>query len=294
MVQTGMAGNVSLCSGFKMPNFAWGMGTAWFGASGEQAEIMKNSIHLALRNGFYHLDSAQMYRNEASSGQAISEWLNANPSVSRSDLFITSKLGDKNKSSQQVKPSLQKTLSELQTDYLDLFLVHSPFRSDVPLKETWSAMEQLVEDGLVRSIGVSNFRINELKEILSECKIKPSVNQIEYHPFVVNQELVDFCKEQNIKIMAYSGLAPILHFKTPELNEFLRELSEKYSISEGIILQKWLLQQDIGIVTTTSKDNRMKEFFQVFEEPSLSSEEIDKISSIGSKHPHRKYWDQDW
>jgi len=206
--------------------------------------------------------------------------------------LVIFQLADGNKAKDQVKSSAEQTIKELKVDYLDLFLVHSPFKSDVPIKETWEAMESLVDKELVRSIGVSNFRVKELKELLSTARIKPTVNQIEYHPFVVNQELVDFCNEQNIVLMSYSGLAPIIHYKGP-LDDVLAQLSEKYATSPSKILQMWLLAQDIGIVTTTSKEHRMKEFF-ILPNETLSKEDVEQISSIGKQHPQRKYWADVW
>lgn len=145
----------------------------------------------------------------------------------------------------------------------------------------------------MKSIGVSNFRISDLKEILDHGQIKPAVNQIEYHPYVVNQDLVEFCQRNHIQVMSYSGLAPLIHFPGEPLDTPLNELCHQYSATKSQILQKWLLSQDIGIVTTTSKPPRIEELFQAGNVP-LTEQDVVRITTVGLSSPKRKFWTDDW
>lgn len=241
---------VTLNSGHLMPRLAYGTGTCWFnagrGATAEAAASEKRHlvgcVKTALRMGFRHIDEAEMYGTETQAGEAIREYLReAQAEVSRADLFITSKLydglyefasGSGPESSGAIERACRGSMQRLQLDYLDLYLVHSPFLKArvgavAPVYDIvgcWKEMEKLVggkgsKSGLCRSIGVSNFRKCDLEPIVDavksgECSITPSVNQVEFHPEIPTagtEELVAYCEENGILISSYSPLAPLVH-----------------------------------------------------------------------------------
>ncbi|WEW60560.1 Glycerol 2-dehydrogenase (NADP(+)) [Emydomyces testavorans] len=212
-----------LSNGVTIP----GLGFGTFSNDGVKGETYKAVLH-ALRTGYRHFDCAWFYMNEDEVGQAIKDFLKEKPSVKRSDLFITTKVWNHLHEADEVQWSLNNSLENLQLDYVDLFLVHWPIASEkdenfMPklgpdgkyvIKEeltknpepTWRAMEALYNIGKTRAIGLSNFTIPGIKQILSFATIPPHVNQVEIHPFLPNTELIEFCFSQNILPEAYSPL----------------------------------------------------------------------------------------
>src|SRR5690554_312917 len=176
----------------------------------------------AIKAGYRHIDCAPIYKNEKEIGEALAKAFEAGW-VKREELWITSKLWNDCHEEEHVIPALKQTLEDLQLDYLDLYLVHWPVAvkkgvdyaskredfltpDEAPLSSTWSAMEESVDMGLTRHIGVSNFNISKLKEILETARIRPEMNQVELHPFLQQNKLVDFCKENDIHLTAYAPL----------------------------------------------------------------------------------------
>lgn len=190
----------TLNNGISIPSL--GLGT-WRAEKG----VVGNAVQTALQKGYKHLDCAFIYDNEAEIGDALK-------GIDRDSYFITSKLW--NNKHHDVSSAIEKTLKDLKLSYLDLYLVHWPITQDPEtkvnridmeqIKETWKAMEALVLQGKTKSIGVSNFTADLLKELLKECKIKPAVNQVELHPYLPQNELLQYCKQNDIVLTAYSPL----------------------------------------------------------------------------------------
>lgn len=164
-----------------MPPLGYGSGTTWYG--GKQGdEAMAAAVTAALTAGFRHIDAAEAYKTEAAVGLGLARYLAADGAVPRESLWVTSKISPGTAvSAEAVRARAVQALADLQLEYLDLFLIHAPFGL-ADLRMSWAAMESLVDDGLVRFIGVSNFRPEDLSELLSFCKIRPMANQIEHHP----------------------------------------------------------------------------------------------------------------
>ena len=200
-------------NGDRMP--VLGLGT-WKSALGD----VYNAVKTAIGQGYRHIDCAHIYGNEAEVGQALSEAFDEGL-VSRDRMWMTSKLWNDSHAPDRVQPALETTLANLQLDYLDLYLIHWPVAmkkgsdfpltsdnlialEDLPISETWQAMESLVDKGLCRHIGVSNFSIPKLESLLETARIEPEMNQIELHPYLQQSPMLDFCRQNNVHLTAYS------------------------------------------------------------------------------------------
>lgn len=281
-----------LNDGNTIPAIAYGTGTKWFkyGKNETNPELVK-TIKLAIDTGFNHIDGAEVYNTDKEIGEAVA-------SSKRSDLFITDKYfvgakGDQGKL-QHATPydSLKAALKDLKLEYVDLYLLHSQHVSKekhgYTLLEAWQSVEKLKEEGLAKSIGVSNFDIGSLQQILdSKPKYIPAVNQIEYSPLLQNQTegIVEFTKKHNILLESYSGLAPInvtpKDEKAKELLEYARNLAQKHGKTDSQIILRWVYQTGVLPVTTSSNAERIKSYLDIFSFE-LSKDEVAKISELGA------------
>jgi diketogulonate reductase-like aldo/keto reductase len=255
----------------------------------------------ALECGFRHLDLAEIYGNDREIGVGLTSYLSMQSDVRRNNLWITSKLFVNMKDPSH---GLQKIIERVQCDYLDLLLLHAPVEfaltkiSDTPdIATIWRNMESLVATGLVRHIGVSNFRVKDIEELLTFATIKPFCNQIEWNPYLPQPQIVDCCKQNGILVTAYSPLGPLNLWPGGPLDEILQSLASKYNASTSSILLRYTQQKGILPITTSSKKDRLTEYV-VTCIPStgefsmtLNSEEIELIESVGRQYsPKRKYW----
>ncbi|KAI0239529.1 hypothetical protein L0F63_003338 [Massospora cicadina] len=273
-----------LYTGAKMPLF--GLGT-W---QSERNQVY-DAVKFALTLGYRHLDCAFIYHNENEIGRAISE----------SGLWNTFH------EPKYVMPALERSLKDLQLDYLDLYLMHWPYAqpytgdtkdevkivspvkakesqevveaANVSLIDTWRAMEKLVTSGKVKHIGVSNFSITKLKEILKECYIRPAVNQVELHPYLPQHELLKFCNENKIHVTAY---APLGSFGEPRLmdDSVLKAIAEKNKTDVAHVLLAWGQQRGYTVIPKSTSENHIK---SNFEEVELSKEDIENINQIKTR-----------
>ncbi|KAI0670395.1 Aldo/keto reductase [Trametes maxima] len=276
---------ITLNDGKQIPWLGFGTGTALYTKDATEA------IKVAIANGVTHLDGAQVYANEDSLGAGIIA--SGKP---RSELFVTTKLG-KVPEGKTVRDTLVESLKKLQLDYVDLFLIHIPIQHEGKLQSVWKEFEALQKEGLTKSIGVSNFRVKDLNEILEVATVIPAVNQIEYHPYVykASQPVIELQKKHNIVTASYGGLTPIVRHKGGPVDPVLssiRERLEKDSgkkVTEGQVLGLWLRALGVVEITTSSKAERVREYVATQSLPELKPEEVEAINEAGSKVHHRVF-----
>ena len=257
-----------------------GLGT-WKSSRGEVYTAVKEAISI----GYRHIDCAPAYDNEAEVGAAVSEALQAG-TVTREDLWITSKLWNNAHEPAEVLPALQRTLQDLRLDYLDLFLIHWPVAfkagvdfprrredwiplAEVPTLATWQAMEECVGRGLVRHIGVCNFSVKKLDALRRQASIPPAMDQVELHPYLQQQALSHYCRENGILLTAYSPLGsgdrPKGLKKTDEpvllQDPVIRDIAEKHRCTPGQVLLAWALHKDIVAIPKSVNPQRLRENF---------------------------------
>lgn len=250
---------------------AIGFGT--FDADGEE---LYQAVLSALQAGYRHIDTATYYGNEESIGRAIKD-----SGVPREELFVTTKLWNDAHGYEEAKVALQASLDRLQLDYLDLYLIHWP--NPVHLRDcwqsanadTWRAMEEMVEAGLIRTIGVSNFMIHHMEELLKTAKTIPAVNQIRLAPGVYQAEIVDYCREKGIVLEAWSPLGRGELFSHPTM----LALAEKYGKSVAQIALSWSWSQDFLPLPKSITPSRIRENLE-FQDIRLSEEDIASITAI--------------
>lgn len=284
-----------LNDGLAIPAIGYGTGTAWFkGSPGELDQTLVNNLETALESGFTHIDGAQIYNTSSEIGEAIANH-------KREDIFLTDKYNVAANSKITPYDALVDSLkNQLKTDYVDLYLLHSPFISKsthgFDLVEAWKYLEKLVDDGYARSIGVSNFSVEDLQTILkSDYKIKPAVNQIEFNPYLQNQTpgIVEFSQKEGIVIEGYSPLGPLLKGKPGPIDDLVAKLASKYNKAEEQILLKYTIQREILPITTSSKESRIKSFLDITDFR-LTQEEVDEISKLGQQKTLRQYWTKEY
>ncbi|KAI5306563.1 hypothetical protein KEM56_000258 [Ascosphaera pollenicola] len=269
-----------------MLQIGYGTGTAWYKRD-PQSDINRTlveSLKTAIKVGYNHLDTAEVYNTERELGLAIKE-----SGVPREQLFITTKVM---RNIADIPNALNMSLEKLGLDYVDLYLIHAPYfaKSEEDLQKAWAAMEKMQEAGKARSIGVSNFLQKDLEAVLKTAKVVPAANQIEYNPYLQHGDLVPFMQKHGIRPEAYAPLAPIIRVKDGgPLDSVLPPLAEKYGVTSGDVLLRWSIERGVVPVTTTSKESRMQEYARAATF-TLTPEEVQKITEEGSKKHHRSFW----
>ena len=255
---------VQLNNGTPMPLF--GLGVFRIPAG----RITKSSVLEAIRLGYRHIDTAESYGNEASVGEAIRE-----SGVSRSEIFVTTKLTGGNQGFDSCTRAFNESLLRLGLDYVDLYLIHWPVK-DLRL-ESWRAMEKLLIGGKVKAIGVSNFMVHHIEELLNHTDVVPAVNQIELHPynFMYRKNLVDLCQAHGIQIEAYAPLTR--RRKLRDRN--LRKVAVKYGKTPAQILIRWALEHQFVVIPKSARPERIQENADVFDF-TISVDDMDFLDSF--------------
>ena len=250
----------------------------------------------ALEAGFRHFDCAERYRNEHEVGQALHAGLAA-ARIAREDIFVTTKLWNSNHRPERVEPAFEASLDRLGLDYLDLYLIHTPFAfqpgddqdprdqngnvlydSGVTLLDTWRAMESLVDRGRCRAIGLSDVRLKELLPICESARIKPAVVQVESHPYLPETELLEFCKEKSIVFLAF---APLGHGMKPGPLEdpVILAIADRIGKTPAQVLLAWAVQRGTAVLTTPKTAARARENFDITALPEDAFNEINHIQT---------------
>ena len=227
-----------------------------------------NAVMTALNNGYRAFDTAQLYNNEKILGEAF-----VNSGVARQELFLTTKVSNLNQGYEQTLKSFEQSLKDLQTDYLDLFLVHWPLKNH--FFDTWKAIEQLYETKMVRAIGVCNFHQSHFELLKTRANIKPMINQIEIHPYLVQKELIEYLKKEQIAIEAWSPLARGRVVEEP----LLINIGQKYQKSSSQVTLRWHVQKDLIVIPKSVNPLRIAENMQILDFE-LTDSEMQQIDSL--------------
>lgn len=270
-------------------------------------------VYQAIKNGYRHFDSASDYGNEKEVGGGIKRAID-DGLCRRNDLWITSKLWNTYHAKEHVQPAIEKSLNDLQLDYLDLYLIHFPIAlkyvpfeerypaewffdpnaespcmksAKVPLSETWAAMEQLVGKGLTKQIGVCNYNSGLLNDLLSYANIKPAMLQIESHPYLTQEPLLRLCQQHDVAITAFSPLGALSYVELDMASEqqsvlgqnVVQAAAERLNKTSAQIVLRWAVQRGCNIIPKTSKESRMQENLSIFDFE-LSKQEMQDISAL--------------
>jgi D-xylose reductase len=296
---------LQLASGDRLPAVGLGLWKV-------EKSAAARTVEEAARIGYRHFDSAYDYGNEVDSGEGFRRVLSSGM-CRREELWITSKLWNTYHAPEHVRPALERSLQMLQLDYLDLFLIHFPISlafvpferyppnwlyepesstphlkpARVPIADTWRAMEDLVRAGLVRNIGVSNFGVSLLRDLLSYADIPPAVLQVEMHPYLTQEKLLRFCKESNIAVTAFSPLGAASYYSIGMAGEgdsaleeaMVRDIAQQHRRSPAQVLLRWGVQRGTVVIPKSTRMERLRENLAVFDFE-LTDDEMAAISGL--------------
>jgi diketogulonate reductase-like aldo/keto reductase len=251
----------------------------------------KRATETALEVGFRHLDCAERYRNEEAVGDAMQAVFRKG-TVRREDVFVTTKLWNSNHRPERVKPAFEASLRRLQVDYADCYLIHTPFAfqpgdeqdprdersqviydSGVTLVDTWRALERLVDDGRCKAIGLSDVNLEKLREVVAAARIKPAVVQVESHPYLPEWELLDFCREQGIVLLAFAALGHGLDPKVLD-DPVITSIALRVHKTPAQVALAWAVQRGTAFLTTSTTPRRIQENFEISALPEDAMREI--------------------
>lgn len=263
---TNLQATTTLHNGVEMPWFGLGVFKV------EEGPSVIDAVKTAIKNGYRSIDTAAIYKNEEGVGQGIREGIKE-AGISREDLFITSKVWNSDFGYETTLAAYEESLKKLGLEYLDLYLIHWPVEGKY--KETWRALETIYKENRVKAIGVSNFHVHHLKDVLADAEIVPMVNQVEYHPSLTQKELQAFCKENKIQLEAWS---PLMQGKLLE-EPTLKEISQTYNKSVAQIILRWDLQNEVVTIPKSINESRIIENASIFDFE-LSNEDMKRIDHL--------------
>jgi diketogulonate reductase-like aldo/keto reductase len=263
--------------------------------------VTKQATQAALEVGFRLLDCAEVYRNEEAVAEAMQEVFKAG-AVKRKDVFVTTKVWNTHHRPEHVKPAFEASRRRLQLDYLDCYLIHTPFAfrpgdkdiprdehgeviydSQVTLAETWQAMERLVDEGRCKSIGIADVTLEKLQKLIETARIKPAVVQVESHPFLPEWELLDFCRKHGIILQAF---APLGHALEPRVvdNPVIVAIAKRIEKTPAQVALAWAVQRGTALLTTSTTRNHIQENFEISTLPEDAMQEIRNSITSSVRH----------
>lgn len=260
----------TLHNGVQMPWFGIGVFKV------EEGPELVNAVKTAITHGYRSVDTAAIYGNEEGVGQGIREGIQQ-AGITREEVFVTSKVWNADLGYESTIAAYETSLNKLGLEYLDLYLIHWPVEGKY--KEAWRALETLYKEGRVKAIGVSNFQIHHLEDLMKDAEIKPMVNQVEYHPRLTQKELQAFCQEHHIQLEAWSPL-----MQGQLLNhEVLQEIANNYNKSVAQVILRWDLQNGVITIPKSTKEHRIVENADVFDFE-LKEEDMKRIDDLNENH----------
>ncbi|MFC4767593.1 aldo/keto reductase [Effusibacillus consociatus] len=233
-----------------------------------EGEEVKGAVKAAIEAGYRSIDTAAFYNNEAGVGTAIKEC-----GIPREEIFVTTKVWNTQQGYESTLEAFEESRKKLDLEYIDLYLIHWPVQGKY--KETWKALEKLYKEGMVRAIGVSNFHIHHLRDLLEDVEIAPMVNQVEYHPRLTQKELHSFCKNHRIQLEAWSPLARGEILTEPTVIE----IGEKYQKTPAQIVLRWDLQNEVVTIPKSVKTERIIENAAIFDFE-ISMEDMARLDGL--------------
>jgi len=255
-----------LNNGVEMPWFGLGVFKV------EEGRQVIDAVRWAIESGYRSIDTAAIYRNEDGVGQGIREGLAAT-GLSREQLFVTTKVWNSDQGYASTLKAFETSLSKLGLDYVDLYLVHWPVKGKY--KDTWRAMEEIYKSGRARAIGVSNFHVHHLDDLLADASVVPAVNQVEFHPLLTQKELLRYCADRGIQLEAWSPLAQGRLLNHPAL----QAIASKHGKTTAQVILRWDLQLGVVTIPKSIRQERIAENAQVFDFE-LSEEDMRAIDGL--------------
>lgn len=260
------AKSITLNNGVQMPEIGYGVFRV------EEGKDLEKAVETAIRIGYRSIDTAAIYQNEKSVGKGVQNAIDAGL-VTREELFITSKVWNDGLSYDETIQAYNDTLERLGLEYLDLYLIHWPGQNKY--MEPWKALEALYKEGRIKSIGVSNFQVSHLEHLLETAEVKPVINQIEFHPKLVQEDVRAFCEKHDIQVEAWSPLmnAELLNHET------VNEIAESLGKSAAQVILRWDLQHGVVTIPKSMTESRIKENIDIYDFE-LTEEQVKALDAL--------------
>ncbi|UKS66361.1 aldo/keto reductase [Rossellomorea marisflavi] len=260
------AKSITLNNGVQMPEIGYGVFRV------EEGKDLEKAVETAIRIGYRSIDTAAIYQNEKSVGKGVQNAIDAGL-VTREELFITSKVWNDGLSYDETIQAYNDTLERLGLEYLDLYLIHWPGQNKY--MEPWKALEALYKEGRIKSIGVSNFQVSHLEHLLETAEVKPVINQIEFHPKLVQEDVRAFCEKHDIQVEAWSPLmnAELLNHET------VNEIAESLGKSAAQVILRWDLQHGVVTIPKSMTESRIKENIEIYDFE-LTEEQVKTLDAL--------------